>query len=314
MNRGRKNQITPLGWRFVVPAIVTLLTVVTLFVVPKTTWVGILRAPDATAHPENFFSDSYPQSEDFQAEIQRLLNTKSLSPSNEKMIREWSLASAEDLGMPPAVLWCLFFQESRLNHLTGHGTVRPAKGLGQFLTPTFYEVNNHLDRFTPLNSRALLRRMGKDVRPVRPMDKKTMDLSSYYYIPTAVLASAGYLNNRYHQLQKNLRSKGITPDPDLLWLYSVMAYNKGTRSVLSFWNEANRTGGTAKVTTLVTDLGAFQTAIQQRPALHRALGKIWPKAQVERYAQELRVHLKNVQKCALQPKTDFPAVVRGELQ
>lgn len=295
--------------------IVISLTVVTLFVAPRIRNFSLMRETTSTTAPENLqFSDQFPVAEDYQKELKNLLESGELEPTNEKLIREWSTAAARDMGMPPAVLWCLFFQESRLDHLQGYQTKRPAKGLGQFLHPTFFEVNHQLDRFTPVNSQVLIRRLGQDVRPVKAVRKRSTDLSSYYHIPTAVLASAGYLNNRYHQLGKNLRARGIHPDPQLLWLYSVMAYNKGTRSVLSFWNKAYRSGGTARVTALVTDYATFEKAIRNKTTLTRALERVWNKSQSDRYATELRIHLTNVARCAIPPRNSPTTIKNGGVQ
>lgn len=317
-----KNPMGTLSWKLAVPTIVTVLALVTFFVAGRPQIFAFMSDGSASPSSESpVFSNEFPASEDYQNEMKRLLETRELEPENEKLIREWSTAAATDMQMPPAVLWCLFFQESRLNHLQGYSTERPAKGLGQFLRPSFYEVNHQLDRYTPINSQVLVRRMGYDVRPVqavRPKRNTAGILSSYYHIPTAVLSSAGYLNSRYHQLQRNLKTKGITYNPDLLWLYSVMAYNKGTRSVLSLWKEARRKGGEAKVQSLVTDFAAFEAAIQRKPTVERALAKIWPKDQAQRYANEVRVHIKNISRCAMKPRPapdrDIATTKEGSIQ
>jgi hypothetical protein len=303
MYRKNKNLLPSITWRLALPATVGLLTVVTFLVLSPQSVVALLRGPASDgANPGSLFSESYPVPKDFQLELKQLLDNGDVTPLNEQRIREWTTATALDMEMPPAVLWCLFFQESRLHHMVGSNDARAAKGLGQFLSSTFLEVNQHLDRYTPVNSATILRRMGRDIRPVRAEKFKNEDVTSYYFIPTAVLTSGSYLNNRYHQLAKNLRSKGITPNPDLLWLYSVMAYNKGTRSVLSFWNDAHRRGGIEKVRLLVTDLAAFNTAFRHQPSLRRALNRIWNPNQAERYARELKVHLQNASRCSLRPE------------
>jgi hypothetical protein len=190
------------------------------------------------------------------------------------------------------------------NHLEGLNDNIGASGLGQFSYFSFYEVNNHLERFNKDNLSLLLQTHGKDVRPIELRKNDIYNPSSYYFIPTAVVSSASYLNNRYLQLKNVLKRQNIPYSPDLLWLYSAMAYNKGTRSVLSFWNDSKRRHGKRHVEKLVLDLESFLTAVLDPVSITRSLQTIWPNDTAVHYAKELRIHMQKIKECALSRKRE----------
>lgn len=254
---------------------------------------------DVTSSLGNIFTQQYPASRRFQSELDQMRTQGRLSPENEILINRWILTTTQQLNMPPAILWCLLFQESRLNHLEGIEGDRSSSGIGQFSYYSFYEVNHHLDQYTKDNLDLFVRTMGKDVRPIEPRKKDIQNPSSYYFIPTAIAASATYLNNRYYQLRGILTKNGLPHDPQLLWFYAAMAYNKGTRSVLSFWNDARSRGGDTQVEKLVLENNSFLKSLNDPVLFNRALKKIWTGDEADAYARELKVHMANMKDCVL---------------
>lgn len=247
------------------------------------------------------FVSQYPANPKLQFELEQMRLNKVLLPENEILIHRSVLSTAAELSLPPALLWCLFFQESRLNHLSGITQPDGAKGLGQFLPLGFYEINQDLERFSPQNLEALKHVLGKDVRPITADAKHLKSPSSYYFIPTAVVSSAAYLNNRYLHLQDLLFKKKISNySSELLWLYAALAYNKGTRSVLSFWNQARKKHGKTHVQNLVRNHSLFFKTFDEGHFSKQAMASIWPDDVAPLYADEWETHLKQLKSCAVQ--------------
>jgi hypothetical protein len=246
----------------------------------------------------SMFSLAYPADRKFEDEIVQLRVQGKLKPEDEILIQRAVLAAGHRLKMPPSLLWCLFFQESRLNHLLGIEGERGAHGLGQFIYFSFYEINHHLDRYGSENYDMLVSLLGKDVRPIEPKKNNPGQASSYYAIPTAVVSSAAYLNNRYLQLKNILEQQQIPYEPQILWLYAAMAYNKGTRAVLSFWNEERARGGKPRIVQLVTEKDAAMKALRDVVNIKKSLAHIWPEAEATQYAKELSIHMENIKQCA----------------
>lgn len=260
---------------------------------------SVARVNQVKHPPSRLFASEYPVSSAFKNELIQMMDHGQLKAENHQLIRNTVLAANDALNVPPALLWCLLFQESRLNHLKGVGAPTAALGLGQFSHFSFFEVNYQLTRFTPDNLFLMENVLGSDPRPIAPtLTPKTLP-SSYFYIPTAVIASASYLNNRYLQLRAILDRKGIDYDPEILWMQAAMAYNKGTRSVLSLWNDALRKGGRHQLEQLTTNENVFFAAASDDTTLRQILKRIWPAASAGRYAHELRIHMNNLRACAL---------------
>lgn len=255
---------------------------------------GTLAPPDP-----NFFARRYPASEEFQGQLDYLRNKGKLSPQVEAQLQQAIEDTSDVMEIPPALLWCLFFQESRLNHLLGLDGSHPSHGLGQFTHSGFFEINNELTRINPKNLDHMVHVLGKDVRPIEPKADRPSDPSSYYHIPTAVVSSAIYLKNRYLQLGRVLRSQRVTFDPQLLWLYAIMAYNKGTRSVLSVWNELEQRGGKGLVEAHVQDKHVFFNSLTDRALFEGAFSRIWQADRAGRYTSELIVHMRNISSCSV---------------
>jgi hypothetical protein len=247
----------------------------------------------------SLFTRNYPADSRFDDELIQLRSQGKLKTEDEILIHRSVLAAAKHLNMPPSLLWCLFFQESRLNRLLGIEGERYAHGLGQFEYFSFYEINHHIDRYGPDNLEMLTTLLGKDVRPVEPKKNDPNHESSYYAIPTAVTSSAAYLNNRYLQLRGILEAQQIPYDPQILWLYAAMAYNKGTRAVLTLWNEERATGGKARVTRLVTDKETAFKVFSNTTAITNSLKRIWPNLEATNYSRELIIHMENIRSCAI---------------
>ena len=95
---------------------------------------------DVAGSLSKFFTPHYPQNTRFQSELKLLRETERLELENEVLINKMVVSSANELNMPPSLLWCLLFQESRLNHLLGVSSSRGARGLGQFSYFGFWEL------------------------------------------------------------------------------------------------------------------------------------------------------------------------------
>jgi hypothetical protein len=247
---------------------------------------------------QSIFATDYPALPTFEDERRALRRSGKLRPENEQLIQESITNVSTHLNMPPAILWCLLFQESRFDHLIGLREERSAYGLGQFSKFSFYEFNHQLDRFGAKNVAMVLDTMGKDIRPISPNRQDIYHYSSYYFIPTAVVASATYLNSRYFQLQRILETRGYRPNTDLLWIYAAMAYNKGTRSVLAFWNQVQHESGTAGVKRAVSDPQIFVDLTENSQLIRHSLARIWNEEQVPGYSQELLLHTRQIRECA----------------
>ena len=90
-----------------------------------------------------------------------------------------------------------------------------------------------------------------------------------------------------------------------------MAYNKGGRSVLAFWNDARRRGGKRLVEKLLTDRKSLFGSFRDERQLTHLMKKIWPSFEAKQYAQELKIHMQNMKDCTItaeeQLKTDPPS-------
>lgn len=253
----------------------------------------------------SFYTTEYPAHEGFQQELHQMRMQAKLSPENEQKILQGVVNTAAIMEMPPAVLWCLLFQESRLDHLAGLGENGGAVGLGQFSHFSFYEVNHHLTKFSNSNLTAFYKNLGHDARPISALKDSTRD-DSYYHIPTAVVSSAAYLNNRQLHLKKLLDSHRFSYNADLLWLYATLGYNKGTRAVLSFWNTVHEYKGIDTLQDSLNNVGALAALIQEKTLVRKSFERIWPKAQAREYADEWLIHFKNTSSCALSPEVFKP--------
>ncbi|MBM4318109.1 MAG: hypothetical protein FJ116_11610 [Deltaproteobacteria bacterium] len=247
------------------------------------------------------FAAHYPANTKFQTELTQLKNSQTLQEQDELEIHKALLSASEYLDIPQSLLWCLLFQESRLNHLEGIENEKASLGLGQFSRFSFFEVNYQLERYSSESVNLLYLMFGHDIRPITAKKRDLLHPSSYYSIPTAVVASALYLNNRYKHLTRLLDNRAISYDPDIIWLFSAMAYNKGTRSVLNLWNTYQKKKGPEALSRLLNDLEYFRRFAEDSPLMMRALNKIWEEPQSHAYSKELQIHTGNIMACAVSP-------------
>lgn len=249
----------------------------------------------------SLFALNYPANAKFQKELVELKSSNQLKTLDELEIQKSLLAVAEYLEMPPALIWCLLFQESRLNHLEGIDTEKATLGLGQFSRFSFYEINHQQNNFASDNSNLFFLMFGRDIRPLAAKQRDIVNPSSYFHIPTAVVASSIYLHNRYFHLTKILNQRGIPYSPDILWLFSAMAYNKGTRSVLNLWNSVYNKRGPDHLHQLLNNLPYFKKTTEDSLLLTKTLKKIWPDQKARAYSRELTLHTKNITSCSISP-------------
>lgn len=266
------------------------------------TWFFCASFETSRPFSSNLFSPNFPQSERFQKEIAELKSSGALGINEEKLIGQSIAATSARLQIPEALLWCLLFQESRFNHLAGIDGYGGATGLGQFSSYSFYEVNHQLERYHRNPSALVASLLGTDVRPIEARRTEILHPSSYFNIRTAVAASALYLKNRKLHLERTLDSHQLRADQDLIWLWAAVAYNKGTRAVLSIFNQLQRKGGKVPVENLVRSLASFESITQDSSLLNASLRRIWPPAEAERFARELRVHAGNILECSVRPE------------
>jgi hypothetical protein len=249
----------------------------------------------------NLFSSHYPRGLASTQELEMLKKQGQLTPHNELLITQTVEMVSGSLAMPSSLLWCLLFQESRLNPLAGLEENRISQGLGQFSHFSYDEINHDLEKYGPANLRMMREVMGQDVRPIEPLRGAIDSPSSYFSIPTAVVASASYLNNRYMQLESEFKRHGYPADPDLIWLSAAMAYNKGSRSVLTILNEVQKYSGRDGVHQLMTDPDVFFRTTTNHRFLTRSFETIWGTKQARAYGRELAVHVARLRDCATEP-------------
>lgn len=252
----------------------------------------------------NVFSANYPVAPRFQEELDRLRQTDRLSSKNEALIDFSVSRASQTLKQPPALLWCLLFQESRLDHLSGIQKESFISGLGQFSQSAFYEINKDLSRYHSIPSKTWIALLGKDVRPISPDKSNPSAPHSYYHIPTAVSASALFLYNRWIQLQRVAFAQNLAFSPEILWMWAALSYNKGGRSILSIWKQIEKEQGRPALQAALQQRDPFLKSIQSSALIQRALLNIWKENKASIFARELSIHTKNLTDCAFVSKTE----------
>ncbi len=271
----------------------TFLTIFTVLL--KINFIDIRnRTPDSS-----IYAESYPNNDKIKQELLFLRNNKILDPQNEILINRTIFEVSRQLGMPSGILWCLLFQESRLNHLSNINEHYKAQGIGQFINFSFHEINYGLSRYSKDNLKMMVNILGRDVRPVLPLSLEIKKASSYYYIPTAIVTSAAFLNNRFHQLEKNLKSKNFSFKKELLWFYATIAYNKGTRALLSIWNDIREKENREYFERILNDKNFSLNFFKNKKRLSDSLSKVWKK-KAALYASELSTHAHNIASCSME--------------
>lgn len=247
----------------------------------------------------NIFSQTYPLNLSFVEELSQMRNQRQIAFQIENAIHTSIQTTSSQLSIPRALLWCLLFQESRLNPLSGVRKGALTTGLGQFGQSAFFEVNHHLYRYLSAPKETFSQILGKDVRPVRADLENTSALHSYYFIPTAITASGLYLTNRWIQLKRAAEARGLKYSDDVLWGWSALAYNKGARTVLGIWQHIQEQRGQSYLEASLTRKPVFLEEAQNKIAMESAMSRIWSKSRVSSYTQELYLHARNIQECSI---------------
>ncbi len=248
---------------------------------------------------KNLFSATYPVHHRFIEETSQMRAHHKISPENENLIQVSTLNAGETLGIPQSLLWCLMFQESRLNHLSGLKEGKLSTGLGQFSVSAFFELNHHLPRYISAPQTTIASILGSDIRPLSSDINDTSSLNSYYFIPTAVTATALYLNNRWIQLARIADDRGLSYSPEVLWAWAALSYNKGGRTVLALWNQIEAKRGPAGLSSALTTKASFLSSALNHNLVNQALRSIWSNRLLAGYSSELITHVENIRDCAL---------------
>jgi len=254
--------------------------------------------PPPPAAP-SLYSINYPVAERFQSELQELTRTQKITGENQDLISQSVYRVARQLKEPQALLWCLFFQESRLDHLLGKEDPTSITGLGQFSRTAFFEINRDLDRYFSRPGKVVSELLGKDPRPIRADAVNLNALHSYYSIPTAVSSSALFLHNRWFQLRRVALAKNLSFSDEVLWMWAALAYNKGARGVFTLWQQIQKEQGKGALQAALTDPAQFRKVIDSQALIQRAFKRIWVPARASFFARELSLHGRNVTDCAL---------------
>jgi len=254
---------------------------------------------------EKIFSTNYPVHHRFIEETSQMRAHRTISQENENLIQVSTLNASESLGIPQSLLWCLMFQESRLNHLSGLKEGKLATGLGQFSVSAFFELNHHLPRYISSPTTTIASILGADIRPLSSDINNLSSLNSYYFIPTAVTATALYLNNRWIQLARIADDRGLSYSPEVLWAWAALSYNKGGRTVLSLWNQIEAKEGSQGLSNALTLKESFLASALDPYLVSNALKNIWSKRLLAGYSEELITHVENIRDCALKKEASL---------
>lgn len=247
---------------------------------------------------ESIFSSRYPVHERFTQELTQMKSNQKLTAPNETLINSSVSSVSRILDQPPSLLWCLLFQESRLDHLSGIDEPYGSTGLGQFSTSAFFEINQELYRYLDSPQMTFHHLLGRDVRPIVPDRRNLSSLHSYYHIPTAVAASGLFLHNRWIQLKRIASQHHLPFSHELLWAWAALSYNKGGRTVLAVWKQIEKKNGRAELERALLDRDAFIAYTSDLSLLTAATSRIWPRDRSQNFAEELHVHSRNLYDCA----------------
>lgn len=254
------------------------------------------QAPEQLSY-EPVFSETYPVHTRFIREISHLRENR-LSFSEENLIHNFIFTAKNNLAVPSPLLWCLLFQESRLDRLSGVEEGSLTTGLGQFSSSAFFEVNHHLSRYLTKPKAIFTRILGTDVRPIAPDSSNSTALHSYYHIPTAVTATALFLHNRRVQLVRAATNHGLSFSPELLWAWAALSYNKGGRSVIALWKQIERQYGTQELSRALSHREAFLKHTQDSALVTRATQSIWKDHRYRAFSEEWLRHSTNLTDCS----------------
>ncbi len=251
---------------------------------------------------EPVFSESYPVHTRFLREVSQL-REKRLTFTEENLIHNFVFTARSNLAVPSSLLWCLLFQESRLDKLSGVENGSLTTGLGQFSNSAFFEVNYHLSRYLKSPKTMVTQILGTDVRPIAPDSLNLNALHSYYHIPTAVTATALFLHNRRVQLIRAATQHQLSFSPELLWAWAALSYNKGGRTVIALWKEIEDKFGAQELSNALSTRESFVRHTQNLRLISRATQSIWKDHRSQTFSEEWLRHSTNLTDCSfIKPK------------
>lgn len=272
---------------------------------------GIKSPPPA---PGVLYTATPPSSLSFQEEIQFLKKTGQIKTKEKVLIENEIEKASSSFGIPRAVLWCLLFQESRFDIYKNALSKYTARGMGQFLENALREINTDTNHFFPETSKILSKAIEPSQMPLnftfnpgraaKTLEKRSARMvpeqnkNSYFHLVTSINASAAYLNNRYRELEKNMVREGIPYHPDVLWIYAIAAYNKGTRSVNQLLSQQRRKFGEDHLLFLLNNPKSSFDLMADERALRKALRGRWTHKKVTLYAEEMKRNVASIRSCA----------------
>jgi hypothetical protein len=263
---------------------------------------------------DKIFGHTAPQNYSFKKEIDYLESTGQLTKNDLKTLNDYVHQAYFTIGVPKSLLWCVLFQESRLDPLKNMDRKKGARGLGQFTRHALKEINKDTNLFDNRTEDVMRSQLGEDVLPIsfklgfKPtedlVDRRTrlpssvqLPNSSYFHTKTAVFASAAYLNNRYNQIVRALEKQNIEYDPEVVWLYAAAAYNKGTKAVFNLLSDQRFYGGDQGLSELMKDPKLSYTLLTHTHLLDHSLRDLWQTETREKYVKELTKNIELVVSC-----------------
>ncbi|HTL11289.1 MAG TPA: hypothetical protein VL588_02295, partial [Bdellovibrionota bacterium] len=242
------------------------------------------QAEDFPPSDASLFTADPPADPAYREEVEYMRRVSGFSQERAARVIEKVRAASQALSLPPAVLWCVLFQESRLDHLKNAFNTQNAKGIGQFTSAALGEINTDTDLYDPRTTDYLTQQVGahplplgftlKDGRGAEPEAPR----SSYYRLETGVASTAVYLNNRYQHLVRTLVKRELKYDPQVIWLLAAAAYNKGPRSMNVFLYRAHEFKGARWVHHILHDPLALVAGLSDRRMLNRVYFYFWEKS------------------------------------
>jgi hypothetical protein len=263
---------------------------------------------------DKIFGHAAPQNYNFKKEVDYLESTGQLTKADQKLMNDYVHQAYFTIGVPKSLLWCVLFQESRLDPLKNMNRSKGARGLGQFTRHALKEINKDTNLYDIRTEDVMRSQLGEDVFPIsfklgfRPsedlLDRRnrspaniSVPNSSYFHTKTAVFASAAYLNNRYNQIVKALEKQNIDYDPEVVWLYAAAAYNKGTKTVFNLLSDQRYYGGDSGLSELMKDAKLSYTLLTHAHLLDHSLRDIFTNDTREKYVKELTKNIELVVSC-----------------
>ncbi len=259
------------------------------------------------------FAHPAPQNYSFKKELDYLASTGQLPETELKTLNEYVHQAHTRVGVPESLLWCILFQESRMDHLKNLTYKKGPRGLGQFTRHAIKEINKDTNLFDIRTEDVFREELGSNVLPIsfklgfKPTEEMEdrrnrntpteLPTSSYFHAKTAVFASAAYLNNRYNQIVRAIEKQGLEYDHEVIWLYAAAAYNKGTKTVFNLLSNQRYYGGDQGVSELLKDAKLSYTLLTHANLIDHSLRELWASETREKYVKELTKNIELVVSC-----------------